>query len=41
MDKKVEIDVALLQELINYLQQKPYYEVYTLIDKIIITSGKE
>lgn len=41
MSKKVEIDIQLLQELINYLQQKPYHEVYTLIDRIIVTSGKE
>ena len=32
---KKEISLALLQELVNYLQQKPHYEVNDLINKII------
>jgi hypothetical protein len=39
--KEVKVDIQLLQELINYLQQKPYHEVYQLIGKIIEVSNKE
>ena len=41
MDNKIEVDLALLQEVINYLQQKPYHEVYQLINKIVTHSKKE
>jgi len=34
MSKK-EIDLQLLQEVIDYLQQKPYNEVHELIHKIV------
>lgn len=40
-NKKVEVDIQLLQELINYLQQRPYLEVYQLIHKIVEESNKE
>jgi len=32
---KKEVSLEVLQEVINYLQGKPYLEVYQLINKII------
>lgn len=40
-NKKVEVSIELFQELVNYLQMKPYHEVHELIQKIIIASNKE
>jgi hypothetical protein len=38
---KVKIDVELLQKTVNYLQKKPYEEVYQLIHEIITEANKE
>ena len=38
---KANVEKALLQEIINYLQKKPYVEVYQLIEKIVTASNKE
>jgi len=40
LDKTIEVDTNLVQELINYLQSRPYVEVYQLINKIMIEAEK-
>ena len=41
-DKTKEVKLVFLQELINYLQQRPYHEVYQLIHEIVkISNDKE
>ena len=40
--KEVLIKVEVLQALVNYLQVKPYHEVYKLINEIVnISKDKE
>jgi len=39
--QEVTIDLQVLQEVIDYLQQKPYNEVSQLINKIIQEVNKE
>jgi hypothetical protein len=39
--QEVKVDLQLLQELIDYLQVKPYNEVSQLIHKIIQEVNKE
>jgi len=41
MNNKTEIELVLLQELIDYLQLKPYNEVSQLIQKIVQSVNKE
>jgi len=33
--EKKEVGVEVLQEVVNYLQTRPYNEVYVLISKLI------
>jgi len=35
VEEKKEVSQEVLQEIVNYLQGKPYLEVYQLINKII------
>ena len=39
-EKKVEVELGQLQEIVNYLQHRPYHEVADLIQKILIVSSK-
>jgi hypothetical protein len=39
--QEVKVDLQVLQELIDYLQLKPYNEVSQLISKIIQEVNKE
>ena len=41
MDREIGVDIKLLQEIINYLQERPYHEVYQLVEKILKASNKE
>lgn len=36
-----EISLEDLQQILDYLQKKPYHEVHELITKIIIIANKE
>jgi len=38
---KYEIDQEDLQAILDYLQKRPYNEVYELINKILIIANKE
>jgi hypothetical protein len=38
MDDTREVKLVDLQEIVNYLQGKPYHEVYQLINIILIAS---
>jgi hypothetical protein len=38
--KTIEIPTQLLQEVINYLQTKPYVEVYKLIHAMMESANK-
>ena len=40
-EEKVEVNLELLQEILDYLQGRPYNEVYQIINKILIASSKE
>ena len=37
-EKKVEVELQLLQEVVDYLQKQPYQEVNIIIAKIIQAS---
>lgn len=39
-ENKVEVDLQLLQEVVDYLQKQPYYEVNVIIAKIINATNK-
>jgi hypothetical protein len=39
--QKLEVDVKLLQELVNYLQTKPFVEVAGLINALTSIKKKE
>ena len=40
-NKTYEVDLELLQEIANYLQTRPYNEVYELMNKIILLTHEQ
>jgi hypothetical protein len=41
MDNKLEIELELLQEVIDYLQKQPYHNVHQLIHKIVVATRND
>lgn len=43
MDKEMVVDLSLLQEILDYLQTRPYAEVHVIIGKLLnqVNDNKE